>query len=347
MKILFFCRLFYPHIGGVEKHVFELGRELIALGHTVTVVTEKHNERLKDVEEYAGIHVHRLSAGNNHWLKKFRIWRWLFRHQTLIRQSDIIHCHDVFFWYFPFRLFFLTKKVYTTFHGYEGNAIPTKRAVFMHKAAEILSSGNICVGSVLKKWYGTKTKYVTYGGVHVAESRTASRIANPQKIRAIYVGRLEEEAGIMVYLRAIQIAQARGIRIQTMILGDGAQREEAEEYAAKHALPVRFKGFVADVEKYMSDAHFVFTSRYLGILEAMNQKRFVFAVYNNPIKGDYLRMTPFASFISITKGEHALAEDIVFYAHNQPFNKITKGYAWVRQQTWESLVEQYLRLWKQ
>lgn len=40
MKILFFARLFYPHIGGVEKHLFEISTRLTAMGHEVTIVTE-------------------------------------------------------------------------------------------------------------------------------------------------------------------------------------------------------------------------------------------------------------------------------------------------------------------
>ena len=40
MKIVFLCRLFYPHIGGVETHVLEVGKRLIKKGHRVTIVTE-------------------------------------------------------------------------------------------------------------------------------------------------------------------------------------------------------------------------------------------------------------------------------------------------------------------
>src|ERR1700760_3347309 len=99
MNIVFFTRLFYPHIGGVEKHVMEISKILIKNGHDVTVITEKYAQELKTKEKIEGIHVYRISVGGEDWYKKFRIWQELFRIRTIIKNADIIHCHDVFFWY--------------------------------------------------------------------------------------------------------------------------------------------------------------------------------------------------------------------------------------------------------
>ena len=45
MTILMLSKYFYPHIGGVETHVEKVSRELIKLGHKVTVVTMKHDQK--------------------------------------------------------------------------------------------------------------------------------------------------------------------------------------------------------------------------------------------------------------------------------------------------------------
>ena len=42
MNILFLTRLYFPHIGGVERHVEEIGKRLIVKGKGVTVVTTKY-----------------------------------------------------------------------------------------------------------------------------------------------------------------------------------------------------------------------------------------------------------------------------------------------------------------
>jgi hypothetical protein len=54
----------------------------------------------------------------------------MWNNRDLIKEADIIHCHDVFFWYLPFRFLFPQKKVYIPFHGYEGNNPPNKRKIF-------------------------------------------------------------------------------------------------------------------------------------------------------------------------------------------------------------------------
>ena len=41
VRILFLTRSFYPSIGGVEKHILELSKVLIAKGHKISVITEK------------------------------------------------------------------------------------------------------------------------------------------------------------------------------------------------------------------------------------------------------------------------------------------------------------------
>ena len=168
MTILFFSRLFYPHIGGVETHVLEVGKRLVKRGHKIIVITEKYQskgESAKVTGEVDGIEIRRIpverdsgvvplsGTPQNDGGKKFRIWWWLWQHKDLIKNADIVHCHDVFFWYLPFRFLYFNKPVYTTFHGYETKFPPSKKAIFVRRISEKLSWGNICVGDYIKKWY--------------------------------------------------------------------------------------------------------------------------------------------------------------------------------------------------
>ena len=234
MKVLFLSRRFYPEIGGVEKHTLEIGKRLVKKGYKVTVIAEKpqithsldkhsSSSSAKATGSVAGIHYVKIDACKDNWFKKFRIWKELWRYRRLIRESDIVHCHDVFFWYLPFRFIFPTKKVFTTFHGYEGNKIPGKKAVFMHKLAEKLSRGNICVGYFLKKWYGTKATFVIYGAVDLNKFK-----AKNSKNEAVFVGRLEKETGIMKYLEALRILKDKKIDLKLTVLGSGFLDKDAK-----------------------------------------------------------------------------------------------------------------------
>ena len=358
MTVLFFSKSFYPNIGGVEKHLLEVSNRLIKKGFKVIVITENINvaqskgyksEALgeKLVNDINGIKIIRISAGKEGRLKKFRVWLGLLRHLGTIIDADIVHCHDIFFWYLPFRFIFPFKPLYITFHGYEGNSIPTKRAILMHKIAEKLSWGNICVGDYLQKWYGTKPTIVTYGAISIP--RHIRKEAEIKLIRnVLYIGRLEEEAGIMTYLRALKILKYKKVDLNLTVLGDGTQGKEAEDYVIRNKLNADFKGFVKDVYKYLPDSDIVFSGRYLGTMEAFVFKKFVFAVYNNAIKRDCFAMAPYRNFIVLEKSPNKLAEQIIKYIKNPEIikDKTDKAYKWVEKQTWDKMVYNYLTLWK-
>ncbi|MCL4354078.1 glycosyltransferase family 4 protein [Patescibacteria group bacterium] len=356
MKIVFLTRLFYPHIGGVEKHVWKISKELVEKGHEVIVITEtplKSHSNTKQssspsaklMGETSGIKIFQINQGKDNWFKKFRIWSQLLAHRDIIEFSDVVHCHDVFYWYLPFKLIFPFKKVFTTFHGYEGNNIPTKKAIFSHKLAEKLSNGNICIGDFFDKWYGTNPTIISYGAVEIKDRQLST--LKPEKIRnALFIGRLEEETGIMEYLRALEILKTKGHKINLTVLGDGSQMKRSNAFAIRHRLSVDFKGFVKDVEKYLKNTDIVFVSRYLGILEALGSKKIVFAIYNNGIKKDYLETAEFSKYIYISSNSQSLANDIEHAILNKDYQKkIEDGFNWVKTQTWDLMCRNYLRLW--
>lgn len=354
MKILFLARRFYPQIGGVEKHVLEISKLLVKKGHKVVVIAElekntnsqnKHSasKSATMTGEINGIEIFRIDAGGSDWFKKFRIWWQILRLNKLIQSADIVHCHDVFFWYLPFRFLFPAKKVYTTFHGYEGDSLPTTKAIMMHKIAEKLSSGNICIGKFLEKWYGTKATYISYGAVNISNQKT-NIIADKNLI--VFLGRLEEETGILEYLKAFKKLSSEHNKLRLEVVGDGSLMGKAREYAKINGLKVTFRGFLKNTDEIIQRASFMFVSRYLGILESMVNKKYVLAVYNNKVKEDYLRLTPFANFISISSNANEIYREFnkVIQEKNTE-DKIQKTYDWVKTETWEKMVNLYLKLW--
>jgi len=390
MTILFFSRLFYPHIGGVEKHVLEVGKRLVKKNHKVIVVTE--GTLIKDIPVYQstsmsakvtgevdGIKIHRIPVGRKQnqysrhaglssishsrerfwvrsayqndvigvvakdtWFKKFKIWWWLWQHKDLIKNADIIHCHDVFFWYLPFRFIYPNKKVYITFHGYETKFPPSKKAILIRKISEWLSWGNICVGDYIKKWYGTKSDYVTYGAVDLKTQNSKLKTQNySSKLKILFIGRLEEDTGVLIYLKALELMRQKKISFEFEACGNGSLRGEVERYGMVY-------GFVKDIGKYIVRSDFVFTSSYLSILEAISRGKIVFSVFQNKLKEDYLKMSPFAKWIIIENSPEKIIEKIHYFMKHQKEKKeiLDIAYSWVKMQTWEKVISIYLQLWK-
>ncbi|HUQ84982.1 MAG TPA: glycosyltransferase family 4 protein [Candidatus Limnocylindrales bacterium] len=347
MNIIFFTRRFCPQIGGVEKHALMVGKNLIKLGHKVTVIAEgNNNEKSKEID---GISVKRIVSGENNWFKKFRIWRKLFEIKKLLKNADVIHCHDVFFWYLPFKIINPSKKVFTTFHGHETKFPPDKKAIIIRKISEHLSSGNICVGEYIKKWYHTKPNFVIYGGVNLVKNQKSFHSTGSEReiknqksnLTITFIGRLEKDLGIMSYLKSLDLLKKNKIPFDFKSYGEGPLASRIEKYG-------EVKEFVSDSTEAIEFADIVFCSSYLLMLEALIHKKIVISVYENKLKEDYLRNSPFANFVYICKDASEIY-DVIKSVLDNPWKSeamVNNGYLWAKDQTWEKVTKTYLELWK-
>jgi glycosyltransferase involved in cell wall biosynthesis len=341
MKILFLTRRFYPFIGGVEKHVLEISKILIQSGHEVSVITELGDQRnIKNFEIKDGIKIYRINAGPINKNQKITIWQEMLSLKKIIQDADIVHCHDVFFWYLPFRFLFPNKPVYTTFHGYEGYPI-SKKAILIRKLSEKLSWGNICIGDFIKKWYGTHPTYVSYGAAAIKNNLPTGKAEKSDvKESAVFVGRLENTTGIIRYVEAFHLLKKTYPEFTLVVIGDGSLRSRLKQ--------VTIIGFKKNPEQYFGLYRYAFVSGYLTILEAFAARKLVFAVYDNPLKYDYLMMTPFAQYIVVADTPEMLCKKIMYYMNHphEERNLIEGAYKWVKKQSWENLAKTYLTLWK-
>ena len=84
------------------------------------------------------------------------------------------------------------------------------------------------------------------------------------------------------------------------------------------------------------------------MLQALAARKIVIAVYENKLKEDYLKLSPFAHFIFICKDADEVV-GIIKSIQANPWKSntmIENGYQWATTQTWESIGKIYLDLWK-
>lgn len=336
-KILFLVPRYAPAVGGVEKHTAHLAQELIHRGFSITVLTTSHQPGLKPSEIIAGVKVIRLPF--QHFNHKLQTWQWIWQHRQLFVDADIVHIHDVFWWYYPLRIYYFNKKVFTTFHGYEGPGLPRWQAVWHRRLVEKLSYRTIAVGEFIKKWYGQNPDLIIYGA---ADQQGVSDKTTAKKNSAVFLGRLEEDTGIMMYLEALQRIQPK---INLDVYGEGSFLNRAKKFVQRRKLDVKFYLWQTRVDQLYNSHEYAFVSRYLAILEAMQSKRLVLVVYNNQIKKDYLTMHPASKWMVIAGSAQELAEKLQKLSEAQKNNMIKQAYDWAEQQTWPKLADEYLKLW--
>ncbi len=334
-KIIFLTRSYYPNIGGVEKHIYKLSKVLVLQGYKITIITEDtiQSSTIDFDFKINGVKIIRIPIGENNWFKKFRIWKWMWNNKELIFASDIIHCHDVLFWYLPLAVTNPLKNVYTTFHGYESYPIKLK-AILYRKIFEYMSNKTICVGDFMRKWYHASPTAVIYGGVDLPAKRLKAK-----KKSAVFIGRLDEHTGIRTYVEAVRLIR-KGIPSFTLtVYGDGPFKEKIKGEG------IILKGYDANAEDEIQKYEYAFISRYLGILEAMAARRLVFAHYDNPVKEDYLKITPYKDWIIPFTSAKELSSSIL--NSNDNSKKIDNAYSWVKEQSWKKVTDVYVSLWEE
>ena len=260
MKILFLAQHKWPHVGGVEKHIGEVSKWLRfssaikVKGGRVTIISSEDIKYPKI--KYLGL---------------LYIWYWLWKNRDIIKRSDLVHIHDVFIWYLPFRFIYPSKKVFTTFHGWEGIwPIPWKN-ILQKRIAAKLSAGTIAVGKYIEKYYGIKANHIVYGGTSII------RMAEVKKIRnsVVFLGRLEKDTGVLKFLKRLDDFKYRNVTF----VGDGPLRKMCEKYG-------KVIGFT-DPVPYLKKAEYCIPAGYLSYIEAKQFGCKILVFPNNPLKKDY------------------------------------------------------------
>ncbi|MFH2118684.1 MAG: hypothetical protein ABII10_03035, partial [Candidatus Paceibacterota bacterium] len=127
---------------------------------------------------------------------------------------------------------------------------------------------------------------------------------------------------------------------RVVFCGDGLLREQAEALG-------EVKGFV-DPRPYLKKAQIVFAGGYLSILEAFAYRCVVVAAEKNPLKKDYYLRSPFANWITVVNSPADLKRWLTAWEKNPRLvrRSIEQAHAWVKNQTWQSVTDQYIKLYQ-
>ena len=347
MKILFFVHRIRPSVGGVEKYVWELARALHAAGHSVTVVAGDHTGSLPATESREGIAIHRFSATRS----PLRC-RWqLFRMRGLFRCADIIsvsNTHMLEYYWRVFGPFAGIRKLFLIRHGMSCVFPVPESETFRARRSVGLVRGVVHDGCFIEKWLGVTPDLCPDQGLSPPADSLVP-VPEPPPSTAAFIGRLEPDTGIQVYIEAVRLlVREFGRPFRLDVYGNGSLLPGLRERVARDALPVVFHGETPNAQDKLDEVCFAFVDGRMVIQEAMARRRVVLAAYVDPLKRDYVCMESFSPYLFAGGDARTLAETTIRLIDNSQARAIAvqRAFAFARRLSWSRTAADFGQLWQ-
>ena len=348
MKIVFLVHRYWPSVGGVEKYIHELGRALLAMGHQVEVVAGAHTGGLPPTERHDEIRIRRFPAHRS----PLRCRAWLWRRRSLFAHADVVSVSNTHMLEYYWRMLGPLadpRKVFLIRHGMACNyPVPDSQKLRARRSLD-LAAGVIHDGQFIEKWLAVKPDLCPDQGLNPEADRLPA-VPEPEPDSAIYIGRLEPDTGIRIYLDAIsQLTRRRGQPFTLHVYGDGMLMTELRATVEQKSLPVVFHGRTPNAQDHITDSCFAFLDGRMAIQEAMARRRMVLAAYVDPLKRDYVAGESFSPYlIAVAKGAD-LAERATYYIDHPGERAILvqRAFEHSRKLTWARTGEAYVRFWQE
>jgi glycosyltransferase involved in cell wall biosynthesis len=318
------------------------------MGHEVDIIAGRMREGLPQRETHEGVRIHRFPA-----LRSPARARWWFvRNIGLLRRADVIHVSNTHMLEYLWRMLGIgvdRRKVFLTRHGmsYIHPVPPWEKRRAIRSLA--LASGVVHDGAFIEKWLGVKPDLCPDQGLSPTADEI-EQIPEPSADSATYIGRIEPDSGISVYMDGVRIlTRKRGRPFDLRVYGDGSLAAELREKAARENLPIHFHGRTPDAQRFISESCFAFIDGRMAIQEAMARKRLVIAAYVDPLKQDYVGTEPFSPHLVPVADGTELADRVCYYIDHPEERQtlVKKAFDHAQTLTWHRTAEAYLHFWRE
>jgi len=291
---------FYPLVGGSERQLLDLAKEMLKRKVKLLVVTERWQLDSKIFEVIDKIPVYRLSLVRPGWLRDIShmVFVFLFLYKKR-REYDVIHTHsNVALGCLGISIGKLLGKKIIAKVATAGKIPKLKRSILGKILIKIFKKADsvICISREIKdelhsiKMPDSKIKLIP-NGVDTVKFNSLSpenrkkikeKLQLPQSTLVLFIGRLVHRKGVDVLLRAWKSAIAKCSQMHLLIAGSGfLQLNSTEEKLKKIVIEqglessVSFLGNIDNAHEYLQVADiFVLPSRREGmpnaLLEAMS-----------------------------------------------------------------------------
>lgn len=258
MRILLHSKTFYPSVGGVERVTHTLASYLSTQRIIVQVVTDTPFSGATEPGEYPV--VRRPSSSQK---------------ARLVCESDLVHVNGFSLDLLPYALFF-GKPLIWQHQGYQASciagiawhagqhchyqsvrcfrlvcnqnglrsALRGLASLLLHRLGLVFAAKNVCITRWLARRIKAPRSVVIWNPVDIATYHTTGAQVRPG--RFTFLGRLVQEKGCDVLIRALAACHERGKRYGLDVYGDGPERANLGSLVEHYGLSesVTFHGLV-------------------------------------------------------------------------------------------------------
>lgn len=229
-RILLATARYFPYVGGVERHVYEVGRRLAHAGLAVTVLTTDPSGQLPIMEESEGMHIRRVHAWPAHGDYYFAPEIYNF---VAHGEWDVVHCQGVHTLVAPLVMLAAWRAsipYIVTFHSgphtskwrtrLRGLQWSTLRPL-LARAQQLIGVSQFEVDTFRTHLKLPEERFMVLpnGGGFSLEGEAVSHIANGTPI--VSVGRLEKYKGHQRIIAALPFVRTHFPDVHLRIVGTG------------------------------------------------------------------------------------------------------------------------------
>jgi glycosyltransferase involved in cell wall biosynthesis len=244
----------HPWAGGAERHIHELAKQWVMLGHSVTILAGGYADAIS-CEILDGITIERI--GNTYTIYLLAFWVYLckyrFRNYDLVIETAhglpfffrllggnialIIHHNHTRLWFSEW------PKIVAVIGSFiERNIVP-----IMYRTVPVITLSEKTKDDLVKSGFTRVTAVAP--GIHFVKSATVKKFEIPT---IISIGRLRRYKRIDLLLDVMPTIASRIPRVRLIIAGNGQDRARIERLIRTKNLEkfVELKGFVSEEEKH-------------------------------------------------------------------------------------------------
>ncbi len=357
MKILQAVHSFPPSQGGIEHHTYHLCKELADIGNDVVVVTVRERGA-KPEEKMAGINVKRFYSLD---FSLFSSARFPFTSVlAMIKEDADVYAGQGYGSMMPFfasiAAFIKRKPFVFTLHGYP-DVRGRKRMfyhfykffiapVFLKIAKKVIVVSRANAADIIKEVDKDKIIYIPNG----IEGRFDCELNFKEKNRILYVGRLSEDKGVDVLMKAFSKIKDKYPKLSLKLVGkDEGEKQKLEELARSLDIYPIFSTVPYDKMPsiYAESKAVVLPSRYEGLnlvwLESMSSGRAMFSTPVGEAKMLFEQAYDKNRNLFLFNDEDELAEKLSAFIDNQDdYRKIVEKAKYIikDEYSWKNVASQ-------